>query len=72
MIILRTAAIELQELNDDIAFTLWIVTRDLSCALKTHCDANKISTSTIGNVVPQLHAHIAIRHNDYAAWPLPI
>ena len=72
MIIPETAATELHELNDDIAESLWKMTRHLGAALKTHCNAAKINTAAIGNMVPQLHLHIVARHNDDAAWPRPI
>lgn len=69
MIIPETAATELHELDDDVAVSLWAVVRYLGKALKTHCDAAKINTATIGNIVPQLHVHIVARHDDDAAWP---
>ena len=72
IIIPETAAIELHELNDNIADSLWALTRYLGGALKTHCNANKINTAAIGNMVPQLHVHIVARHNDDATWPQPI
>ena len=72
MIIPETAATELHELNEDIAASLWKITRHLGAALKTHCNAAKINTAAIGNIVPQLHIHIVARHNDDAAWPQTI
>ena len=68
MIIPETAATELHELNEDIARSLWKMTRNLGAALKTHCSAAKINTAAIGNMVPQIHVHILARHNDAAAW----
>ena len=55
-----------------MAGSLWAMTRHLSGALKTHCNAAKINTAAIGNMVPQLHVHIVARHNDDAAWPQTI
>ena len=67
MIVPETAATELHELNEDMAESLWAMTRYLGEALKTHCNAAKINTAAIGNMVPQLHVHIVARHNDDAA-----
>ena len=72
MIIPETTATELHELDEDIAGSLWVMTRHLGEALKTHCTAAKINTAAIGNIVPQLHVHIVARHEDDAAWPQPI
>ena len=69
VIIPETAANELHELNEDIAGSLWKMTRHLGAALKTHCNAAKINTASIGNTVPQLHVHIVARHNGDDAWP---
>ena len=72
MIVPETAATELHELNEDMAGSLWAMTRLLGRELKTHCHAAKINTAAIGNMVPQLHVHIVARHNDDAAWPQTI
>ncbi|MDC1383415.1 HIT family protein [Candidatus Puniceispirillum sp.] len=72
IIIPETAATELHELDEDIAASLWAMARHLGGALKTHCDAIKINTAAIGNMVPQLHVHIVARHDDDDAWPQPI
>ena len=72
MIIPETAATELHDLDEDMAASLWAIARHLGGALKTHCNATKINTAVIGNIVPQLHVHIVARHDDDATWPLPI
>ena len=41
----------------------------LGWARKTLCNAAKVNTTAIGNIVPQLHVDIVARHNDDAAWP---
>lgn len=69
MIIPETTATELHELDEDIAGSLWTMALHLGGALKAHCNAAKINTAAIGNIVPQLHVHIVARHNDDAAWP---
>ena len=72
MIIPEKTATELHELDEEIAGSLWAMTRHLGGALKTHRNAAKINTAAIGNVVPQLHVHSVARHNDDAAWPQTI
>ena len=72
IVIPETAATELHELDEDIAASLWAMARHLGGVLKTHCDAIKINTAAIGNMVPQLHVHIVARHDNDAAWPQPI
>ena len=72
MIVPEIAATELHELDDQIAESLWVITRHLGGAMKTHCDAAKINTATIGNMVPQLHCHIVARHTNDEAWPHPV
>ena len=72
MIIPESTATELHELDEDIAGSLWTMALHLGGALKTHCNAAKINTAAIGNIVPQLHVHIVARHNDDAAWPQTI
>ena len=68
-IIPETAAVELRKFNDDIAWSLWAMTRHPSGALKKHCNAAKISNAAMCNVLPQLHVHTPARHNNDSAWP---
>ena len=67
MSIPETAATELHELNGDIAASLWKITRHLGAALKTHCNAAKINTAAISNIVPNFiyilwHGIMMMRH----------
>ena len=32
---------------------------------------DQINIATLGNVTPQLHAHVILRYKDDLAWPLP-
>ena len=41
-------------------------------ALKTATGARKINIGALGNIVRQLHVHIAARFEGDAAWPGPI
>jgi len=72
MIVPEVSATELHDLDEKTAQSLWKLARMLGKALKQHCDARKINSAAIGNMVPQLHFHIVARHNDDAAWPNPI
>ena len=72
MIVPEVSATELHDLDEKTAQSLWKLARMLGKALKQHCDASKINSAAIGNMVPQLHFHIVARHNDDAAWPNPI
>ena len=72
MIVPETEATEIHDLDEKTAQSLWQIARRLGKALKTHCDASKINSAAIGNMVPQLHFHIVARHHDDAAWPHPI
>jgi diadenosine tetraphosphate (Ap4A) HIT family hydrolase len=47
-----------------------------SCLLAEKLDAiyhaDKINIAAIGNLVPQLHIHHAVRFRDDKAWPAPV
>ena len=72
VIVPETTATELHVLDEKIAQSLWALVRRLGQALKAHCDADKINSAAIGNMVPQLHFHIIARHVGDAAWPKPV
>ncbi|MGA0181325.1 MAG: HIT family protein [Candidatus Puniceispirillaceae bacterium] len=72
MIVPEVSATELHDLDEKTAQSFWKLARMLGKALKQHCDASKINSAAIGNMVPQLHFHIVARHTDDAAWPNPI
>jgi diadenosine tetraphosphate (Ap4A) HIT family hydrolase len=72
LIVPETTATELHDLDEKTANSLWKLARRLGQALQVHCDASKINSAAIGNLVPQLHFHIVARHISDAAWPQPI
>ena len=72
LIVPETTATELHDLDKKTAKSLWKLVRRLGQELQVHCDADKINSAAIGNLVPQLHFHIVARHIDDAAWPQPI
>ena len=72
LVVPETTATELHDLDEKTAESLWKLTRRLGKALQAHCDADKINSATIGNMVPQLHFHIVARHVGDAVWPYPI
>jgi len=72
LIVPETTAIELHNLDEKTAESVWKLARRLGTALQAHCDADKINSAAIGNIVPQLHFHIVARHIGDAAWPHPI
>jgi diadenosine tetraphosphate (Ap4A) HIT family hydrolase len=72
LIVPETTATELHDLDEKTAKSLWKLARRLGQALQVHCDASKINSAAIGNLVPQLHFHIVARHIGDVAWPQPI
>ena len=68
----ETNATELQVVDKETAESLWKLARRLGQELQVHCNADKINSAAIGNLVPQLHFHIVARHIGDAAWPQPI
>jgi diadenosine tetraphosphate (Ap4A) HIT family hydrolase len=72
LVVPETTATELHDLDEKTAESLWKLTRRLGKALQAHCDADKINSAAIGNMVPQLHFHIVARHVGDAVWPYPI
>jgi diadenosine tetraphosphate (Ap4A) HIT family hydrolase len=44
----------------------------LSRALHTLCQPDKLNIAALGNVVPQLHLHHVARYRTDPAWPAPI
>lgn len=68
----RDDVTELFELGAQDRATL---TEEISLAaqvLKTVSGAQKINIGALGNLVPQLHIHIAARNEGDAAWPGPV
>ena len=68
----ETEAQELHDLDSQIAASLWAIIHNFGRALKQHCNADKINSAAIGNIVPQLHFHIIARHHGDTDWPNPV
>lgn len=65
----RTDATELFELNDEIRFGLVRDSDDLANFIKPAFGCDKINVASIGNVVSQLHVHVVGRHPNDFFWP---
>jgi len=65
----RTNATELYELNGEQQSRLWMEVNILSRFLKEEMHVDKINVATIGNIVSQLHVHVIGRYKDDFAWP---
>ena len=63
---------EIHDLADDDQQTLMRLAIRLGAWLKDRTGADKVNTAAIGNVVPQLHLHVACRNRNDAVWPAPI
>jgi diadenosine tetraphosphate (Ap4A) HIT family hydrolase len=45
---------------------------EVSRALKSTTDCDKLNVAAIGNVVAQLHIHVIARSRNDPAWPKPV
>lgn len=68
----RTEATELFELNGGVRSMLMDEIARASRGLKTWSSAAKINVGALGNVVPQLHVHVVARNSGDDAWPGPV
>jgi diadenosine tetraphosphate (Ap4A) HIT family hydrolase len=62
--IFQLPRLDRQQLLDEVS--------SVASALAGHFRADKMNVATLGNVVPQLHMHVIVRHRDDAAWPRPV
>jgi diadenosine tetraphosphate (Ap4A) HIT family hydrolase len=67
----RVGVSEIIDLGAEQALLMDEISR-VSRALKDETRCDKLNVAAIGNVVPQLHAHIVARRRDDAAWPKPV
>lgn len=63
---------EVHELSSTDQRQLWREGSALGQAIKTHFSGHKLNLATLGNVVPQLHLHVVLRHDNDPAWPGPV
>jgi diadenosine tetraphosphate (Ap4A) HIT family hydrolase len=68
----RASIAELFQLNSIDQQRLLEEISAVSAALAGHFRADKMNVAALGNVVPQLHVHVIVRHRDDAAWPRPV
>lgn len=65
-------AVELHDLDADLAARIHRDTDRAAAALSRVTDCTKINTGALGNVVRQLHIHVIARFEGDANWPGPV
>lgn len=68
----RERITEIHELAARDRTTLMEETATVSAVLKSLTKAHKINIGALGNLVPQLHIHVAARNPGDLAWPGPV
>ncbi|PWV72363.1 HIT domain-containing protein [Halomonas sp. A11-A] len=68
----RRGASEVFDLNEADQQQLWREASRVGQAFKELLGADKLNVASLGNVVPQLHVHLVLRHQDDEAWPGPV
>jgi diadenosine tetraphosphate (Ap4A) HIT family hydrolase len=63
---------EIYQLNESDQMQLMKESCQLSEALYTGFNADKLNIAALGNVVPQLHIHHIVRYKNDPVWPAPI
>jgi len=63
---------ELHHLHSCELAQFWRESRQLSEALESAFQGDKLNVAAIGNLVPQLHVHHVVRYRDDACWPAPV
>jgi len=63
---------EVYELSADDQAQLWKEATALGKALMAARKGDKLNLATLGNMVPQLHLHVIVRHQGDDAWPGPV
>jgi len=63
---------EIFQLNSKQLINYQLETNYLSEALSKLYGAEKMNIASLGNLVPQLHTHVIVRHKDDDAWPNPV
>ncbi len=60
------------DLADDDHGRLWNESRALGVGIMKVFNGEKLNVAALGNVTPQLHVHLIVRHTTDPAWPAPI
>jgi len=68
----RPGAIEVHDLSAEERTVLIEEIAKTAAALKEVTGADKINIGALGNIVRQLHVHVAARFEGDATWPGPI
>jgi len=68
----RAEVAEITELSPEDRAILMEEIALASTRLRTHTNPERVNIAALGNVVPQLHVHVAARFTTDAAWPKPI
>ncbi|WP_458524538.1 HIT domain-containing protein [Onishia taeanensis] len=63
---------EVYDLSADDQARLWQEATALGKALMAAKAGDKLNLATLGNMVPQLHLHVIVRHQGDEAWPGPV
>lgn len=63
---------EIHELTEADLYLLMHESVTLARALTTIFKPHKLNIAALGNLVPQLHVHHIVRHEDDPAWPAPV
>lgn len=68
----RPAIREIHELGEEDQQQLMRESSRLSRALAHAFRPDKLNIAALGNIVPQLHVHLIVRHRGDPAWPAPV
>ena len=68
----RNGIREIHELLPAERLQLWEESDQVSRALTTLFQPDKLNIAALGNIVPQLHIHHIARFQTDAAWPAPV
>lgn len=63
---------EVYELSAHDQAQLWKEATALGKAMMAAKAGDKLNLATLGNMVPQLHLHVIVRHETDEAWPGPV
>lgn len=63
---------EVHELDARAQQQLWREVTATGQALMRALDGHKLNVAALGNMVPQLHVHVIVRHESDPAWPGPV
>jgi diadenosine tetraphosphate (Ap4A) HIT family hydrolase len=68
----RAGITEWMDLDEADGIALWRESMQLGRVLRDLYGGRKLNIGALGNLVPQLHVHHVVRHEDDPAWPGPV